>query len=762
MKIYYLLVFTILSHLVRAQNTTFINSGDAWKYLDNGINQGTSWRDKAFIDDSWQTGISEFGYGDADEKTVVRFGANSATKYTTTYFRKTFTIADASLYTFYTMNVKRDDGIVVYVNGVEVSRLNMPVGTISFSTFASSDMAGTDESSWQPITLPAGTFVTGSNTVAVEIHQANLTSSDISFDLELLGSTAFGNRLTITRGPYLQKATSTSITLKWRTSLATDSKVSYGASLGNLTEQVILAGSRTDHTLEITGLLPYTTYYYSVGNANEVLQGDMNNHFTTNPTIGKDGSYNFWVLGDCGTSKVNQVNVRDKYVDYMGTDTTHGILLLGDNAYESGFDAEYQKGFFDIYQNTHLKNSMLWPAPGNHDYDNNNTGKIESQNIPYYTIFDTPENGESGGIASNNQAFYSYDYGNVHFLSLDSYGTENNLLLYDTLGAQVTWIKKDLAANTQKWTVAYWHHPPYTMGSHNSDIETDLAKIRQNFIRILERMGVDLILCGHSHNYERSKLMKGHYGVEATFDASVHNKSQSSGKYDGSNNSCPYHKNKTKGLDGTVYVVSGSAGKISGQQVSFPHNAMHYSNATNAGSLALNVTGGRLDAKFICEDGAIRDQFTILKDANQNLIYHVNKGENITLKASWNGDYSWSTGSEKSRSVSLNPTTDVTVIVKDSYSCITDTFNIVVDNLNGLDDAFTNKYAFIYPNPTTGMLNIGDNVITVQILDLTGNQYPVTYTKNDTAINISSLSSGAYIIRIEKTGGVYFEKFLKK
>ena len=250
--------------------------------------------------------------------------------------------------------------------------------------------------------------------------------------------------------------------------------------------------------------------------------------------------------------------------------------------------------------------------------------------------------------------------------------------------------------------------------------------------------------------------------VTQTFDANVHNKSQSSGKYDGSNNSCPYHKNKTKGLDGTEYVVSGSAGKISGKQVSFPHNAMHYSNATNAGSLALNVTGGRLDAKFICEDGVIRDKFTILKDANQNLIYNVKKGDNVTLKASWNGEYTWSTGSEKSRSISLNPTTDVTVIVKDSYSCVTDTFKIVVDNLNGLDDAFTNKYEFIYPNPTTGMLNVGDNIISVQMFDLIGNQYPVTYTKNDTAINITSLPNGAYIIRIEKIDGVYFEKVLKK
>src|SRR5205814_1778512 len=143
---------------------------------------------------------------------------------------------------------------------------------------------------------------------------------------------------------------------------------------------------------------------------------------------------------------------------------------------------------------------------------------------------------------SGSKAYYSYDWGNIHFISLDSYGQEgpNDSRLYDTLSPQVEWVKKDLQANNKTWVIAYWHHPPYSMGSRNSDIDDELWKIRQNFIRILERYGVDLVMCGHSHVYERSYLLNNYYGKEADFDIVTDTKSSSSGRYDGSPNSSPY------------------------------------------------------------------------------------------------------------------------------------------------------------------------------------------------------------------------------
>src|SRR5690606_8531961 len=127
----------------------------------------------------------------------------------------------------------------------------------------------------------------------------------------------------------------------------------------------------------------------------------------------------------------------------------------------------------------------------------------------------------------------------------------------------------------------------------------ELINIRKDFIQILERYGVDLILCGHSHVYERSKLMKGHYGNEASFDAETHNISESTGLYDGSENSCTYLKDEEH-KQGTVYVVAGSSGSLGGTKASYPHDAMYYSDATHGGSMVLNVEGSRMDVKWLC------------------------------------------------------------------------------------------------------------------------------------------------------------------
>lgn len=226
--------------------------------------------------------------------------------------------------------------------------------------------------------------------------------------------------------------------------------------------------------------------------------------------------------------------------------------------------------------------------------------------------------------------------------------------------------------------MAYWHHPPYTMGTHDSDKEAELVKIRENFIRILERNGVDLILCGHSHVYERSKLMSGYYGFEADFDPKKYNKSNSTGLYNGSADSCPYIKNT--GSEGVVYVVSGSAGKLGKTKDSFPHEAMYYSNGDIAGASILEVEGNRLDLKWICSDGRIRDSFTMMKDVNKKTVIKAKRGETVMLTASYNGEYNWSTGERSQKSIQVKPAAGTTkYFVKDQYNCIQDSFEVRAD-----------------------------------------------------------------------------------
>ena len=168
--------------------TVLINYGATWKYLDNGTDQAAAWRGAAFDDAAWAAGPGQLGYGDGDEATVVGFGPNAGDKYITTYFRKTFTLANAAAFSTYAASIRRDDGAVVYVNGTEVFRDNLPVGPIDYRTLAA--LAVDDGNTPLNFSIPATVFRTGANVVAVEIHQTLATSSDISFDLTLSAAAA--------------------------------------------------------------------------------------------------------------------------------------------------------------------------------------------------------------------------------------------------------------------------------------------------------------------------------------------------------------------------------------------------------------------------------------------------------------------------------------------------------------------------------------------------------------------------------------------
>jgi hypothetical protein len=346
------------------------------------------------------------------------------------------------------------------------------------------------------------------------------------------------------------------------------------------------------------------------------LAGDSTNFFYTLPLAGETGTYRIAALGDCGNNSTNQRNVRDQLLKYLGSNYLNAWILLGDNTYPDGTDAEFQANFFNIYKDNLLKKFPLFPSPGNHDYHDIEFSAAQAQQthqLAYYQVFSMPESGESGGVPSNTSEYYSFDVGNIHFLSIDSYGKAENKRLSDTTGPQVAWIKKDLEkASKAEWIIAYWHHPPYTMGSHNGDSEKELVDIRENFIPVLERYGVDIVLGGHSHDYERTHLMHGYYGKDSTFNSATYNVDAGSGKEDSLTHMGAYVKKQLR-EKGTVYIVSGSAGKLGGMQNAFPHKAMYFSDADHGGVSYIEVTGGRLTFKWICADGAIRDQFTMIK-----------------------------------------------------------------------------------------------------------------------------------------------------
>lgn len=159
-----------------------------WKYLDNGSDQSTQWRARTFDDSAWASGPSELGYADGPA-TPVSFGPDSASKYITTYFRHTFQVGDPSLIASLSLKLLVDDGAVVYLNGEEVVRKNLPAGEINHLTLATLAVGGTDESTFTTFNLPASGLLPGDNVLAVEVHQSAPNSSDLSFDLGLTATT---------------------------------------------------------------------------------------------------------------------------------------------------------------------------------------------------------------------------------------------------------------------------------------------------------------------------------------------------------------------------------------------------------------------------------------------------------------------------------------------------------------------------------------------------------------------------------------------
>lgn len=171
----------------RASTTTVSKSyailGDYWKYLDNNT-RPSGWNTLTYSDSTWKTGQAKLGYGNGGEKTIVSKGSSSC-PYITTYFRKTFTVSEGATVSNAKMRINREDGIVVYINGTEVHRSNMPTGTIGHSTLASNNLSGSDESVYYDATIISSAFKAGTNVIAAEVHQATCDSDDLNFDASL-------------------------------------------------------------------------------------------------------------------------------------------------------------------------------------------------------------------------------------------------------------------------------------------------------------------------------------------------------------------------------------------------------------------------------------------------------------------------------------------------------------------------------------------------------------------------------------------------
>jgi Calcineurin-like phosphoesterase len=439
------------------------------------------------------------------------------------------------------------------------------------------------------------------------------------------------------RAPYLQLATPHSIWVVWRTDGLKPLEIRYGldvrrldskvpaqrivvrVSLGtnahtaNLKLQVLrqpryarlprlhsAPAGLVQYEAMVSGLRPNTRYYYGIfeGDA-RLTPEDRSYSFVTHPMPGQAKSTRFWVVGDSGVGREPQTSVHRTMVDLT---TRQGRPLdffvhVGDMAYPKGRDVEFQTRFFDMYEPT-LRQTVCWPAMGNHE---GITSRGTNGVGPYYDAYVLPTRGEAGGVPSGTEAYYAFDYGRIHFVCLDSHDLDRK-----PTGAMARWLKADLERARSDWLIAFWHHPPYTKGSHDSDKEKQLLEMRTHIMPILESAGVDLVLTGHSHIYERSMLMDGAYATPTVAENVILDDGDGDPRGDGA-------YRKSAGLNpnqGEIQIVAGHGGARLGRKGTMP---VMKRVVVEHGSVLIDVEGITLTGIMRNKDGVERDRFSLVK-----------------------------------------------------------------------------------------------------------------------------------------------------
>lgn len=400
------------------------------------------------------------------------------------------------------------------------------------------------------------------------------------------------------RKPYLQGTTPTSSIVVWRTEEMSFGEVRYGTDPEQLIRVATDGKLTTHHEVTLPDLEPGVRTWYAVfdGKGEQLAGGEK---FFVETVPSDQEQLRIWVVGDSGTGLPFQTETRDAMLDVTDADRPDIFLHMGDMAYSSGTTQEFDDHFYSIYSSI-LRNTTVWPTIGNHE---GQTSDSRGQRGPYYDGYVLPSGGEAGGVASGTEAYYAFDVGLVHFVVLDSHGSDRR-----EESAMIRWLKEDLAANDQPWLISFWHHPPYTDGSHNSDTERTHMEMRETVVPLLEAAGVDLVLGGHSHIYERSYLLTGSYETPSTAQGILDRGDGRPGS-DG-----PYEKFDD---EGALYVVAGHGG--TGNSGRANHPVMAFEDLMN-GSVILDITPERLTIRNIRMNRTLSDEVVLLKDETVVLV----------------------------------------------------------------------------------------------------------------------------------------------
>jgi hypothetical protein len=335
------------------------------------------------------------------------------------------------------------------------------------------------------------TFITTRRRYA---YAAALTLA-VSSVLSLFATSALQTTVTLVRGPYLQQVGATRAIVVWATSESGPAAVEYRRGSESFVTasatSVFRSSSSTgiasyyQHEALIDGLIPSTTYQYDLRVGGIDPTPGVVDQFRTAPPAGT-GTIRLIAFGDSGNGSAAQGRIAS----LLDGETIDLALHTGDIAYSSGTYAQYDSYFFAYYRNW-LRRAAIFPSIGNHD-------DRTASATPYRRFFVLPPDGGSAAFPNNAERFYSFDYGPVHFIALD---TEAAFLSTTRRQEQLAWLTADLQDSQDKpWRVAFFHRPPYSSGTeHGSDLT-----IRQVFGPLFEQYHVQVVLNGHEHDFERT------------------------------------------------------------------------------------------------------------------------------------------------------------------------------------------------------------------------------------------------------------------
>ena len=570
--------------------------GSNWKYNDSGVFPGSTWKDTGFNDSLWNSGNALLGYGNITAEnviTTISYGSNSNNKYPAYYFRKVFNYTFNGNETNFEVNALIDDGAVFYINGIEVKRLSMPAGTISYNTLASTDG---NESSYQQFFIPITFFQNGLNTIAVEVHQSSLSSSDIGFNMDLIARfSTSATTSTINQIHFGSVNTPLDgLTITWRNTGLNDS-IKWGYNIDYLSGKY--AGIKRNnysgflYDFAFPALIKDTVIHYSLWDSYSNIW-TQDKVFNT-AKITDANHFTFNALGDSRT------NVNDWNTVSNAVRQSDFVLFGGDMVNSGGSTSDWDAWFTNGVN--FFENNIVYYNTGNHDINSDATAS------KFRNIMVQPPN-------PGNELYYSFTFGNAVFICLNSNDTSNI--------NQYNWLLNTLENNkSKKWRFVFFHKPFFTSPSHVGEMNPCL----NTWWKAFDDYGVEVIFNGHTHNYQRSKPINRNISVNSAV-----------AQYGNCTNS------------GRCQIVAGSAGapRVSagtGWFIEKSMDVLHYVNVKVAGDSLIfntyNINNQVVDSFIIYKsmDIQINTNKTTLCD-NDTLIIQLKASGGSGDILNWNKD----------------------------------------------------------------------------------------------------------------------------